>query len=71
MLITEIEKQLEEAIKYWSNKDEKKVDFLKCLLEISKTNKINGHKNVYALLESVGKESNGQGFAEIKLVIKY
>lgn len=70
MLITEIEKQLEEAIKYWSNKDEKKVDFFKCLVEISKTNKINGHKHVYALLEGFGKESDGHEYAEIKLLIK-
>lgn len=70
MLITEIEKQLEEAIKYWSNKDGKKVDFLKCLLEISKTNKINEHKHVYALLEGFGEQAGGQEYAEIKLLIK-
>lgn len=70
MPITEMEKILEEAIKYWSNKDESKVDFLKCLLEINKTNSINGHKYVYAIIESFGEDECKNEFAELKLYIK-
>lgn len=70
MSITEIEKILEEAIEYWSNKDKSKVDFLKCLLEISKTNSINGHNHVYATIESFGTDEGKNEFAELKLYIK-
>ena len=71
MPITEIEKMLEEAIKHYKNKDKCKTDFLKCLLEISKNNNINGHKYVYAILESYGRDEAGYDFAEVKLYIKY
>lgn len=70
MPITEMEKILEEAIEYWSNKDKHKTDFLKCLLEISKTNNINGHKHVYAIVESFGEDEYKNEFAELKLYIK-
>ena len=70
MSITEMEKILEEAIEYWSDKNKQKTDFLKCLLEISKTNSINGHKHVYAILESYGRDEAGYEFAELKLYIK-
>lgn len=70
MPITEMEKILEEAIEYWNNKDKHKTDFLKCLLEISKTNSINEHKHVYAIIESFGVDECKNEFAELKLYIK-
>ena len=70
MPVTEIEKMLKEAIEYWKNKDEHKTDFLECLLEISKNNNINGHKYVYAYLESFGRDETKTEFAEVKLFIK-
>ena len=70
MPITEIEKMLEEAIEKYKNKDECKVDYLKCLLEISKTNNINGHKHVYAIVESFGTDEYKNEFAELKFYVK-
>ena len=70
MSITEMEKILEEAIEYWSDKNKQKTDFLKCLLEISKTNSINGHKHVYAIIESFGVDEYKNEFAELKFYIK-
>ena len=70
MPITAMEKMLEEAIECWSNKDKSKVDFLKCLLEISKTNSIKGYKHVYAIIESFGVDECKNEFAELKLYIK-
>lgn len=70
MPITEIEKMLEEAINYWKSKDKHKTDFLECLLEISKNNSINGHKYVYAIIESFGIDEHKNEFAELKLYIK-
>ena len=70
MDITEIEKKLEEVIKYWSDKDEHKTDFLKCLLEISKNNNINGHKYVYAYVEEFGKDEASNYYATVKLYLK-
>ena len=70
MPITEIEKMLEEAIEHYKNKDKCKTDFLKCLLEISKTNSINRHKHVYAIIESFGVDECKNEFAEVKLYIK-
>lgn len=69
--IAELEKLMEEAIEYWKDKDKYKADFLQCLLEISKNNNINGHKYVYAILESYGRDEAGYDFAEVKLYIKY
>ena len=70
MSIIEMEKILEEAIEYWSDKNKQKTDFLKCLLEISKTNSINGHKHVYAIIESFGVDEYKNEFAELKFYIK-
>ena len=70
MSIIEMEKILEEAIEYWSDKNKQKTDFLKCLLEISKTNSINGHKHVYAIVESFGVDEYKNEFAELKFYIK-
>ena len=70
MTIAEIEKMLEEAIKYWNDKDERKTDLLKCLLEISKNNNINGHKHVYAYLEDFGRDEYLNEYATIKLILK-
>ena len=70
MPITEMEKMLEEAIGYWSDKDKQKTDFLKCLFEISKTNSIKEYKHVYAIIESFGVDECKNEFAELKLYIK-
>lgn len=70
MPITEIEKMLEEAIEHYKNKDKCKTDFLKCLLEISKTNNINGHKYVYAILESLEEDKYCNPCATVKIYLK-
>lgn len=66
--ITEI---LEEAIfNSKKHKEEDITDFLECLLEIHKNNKINNHKHVYAYLENLGLDENKQHFATIKLFFR-
>lgn len=70
MSITEIEKMLEEIIKYWKNKNEHKTDFFNCLLEISRTNNINGHKHAYACLESLEKDENYNISAVVRIYLK-
>ena len=70
MPITEIEKMLEEAIEHYKNKDKCKTDFLKCLLEISKTNNINGHKYVYAILGSLEEDEYHNSCATVKIYLK-
>lgn len=70
MSITEIEKMLEEAIEHYKNKDKYKADFLKCLFEISKTNNINGHKHVYAILESLEEDEYYNPCATVKIYLK-
>ena len=70
MPITEIEKILEEAIEKYKNKDECKVDYLKCLLEISKTNNINGHKHVYAILENLEEDVYHNPCATVRVYLK-
>lgn len=70
MTIAEIEKMLEEAIEYWNNKDKHRVDFLKCLLEISRNNNINGHKYVYAYIESFEEDELRQPFAVVRICLK-
>ena len=70
MPITEIEKMLEEAIEHYKNKNKCKTDFLKCLLEISKTNNINGHKYVYAILESLEEDKYCNPCATVKIYLK-
>ena len=69
MPITEIEKMLEEAIEHYKNKDKCKTDFLKCLLEISKTNNINGHKHVYAILESLEEDEYHNSCAVVRIYL--
>ena len=71
MPVTEMEKILEEAIEYYKNKDECKTDFLKCLLEISKTNNINGHKHVYAILESLEEDGYHNPCAVVRIYLKH
>lgn len=70
MPITEIEKILEEAIKKYKNKDECKVDYLKCLLEISKTNNINGHKHAYAIFEDLEEDQYHNPCAVVRIYLK-
>ena len=70
MPITEIEKILEEAIEKYKNKDKYKVDFLKCLLEISETNNINGHKHAYAVFESLEEDEYYNPCAVIRIYLK-
>ena len=70
MTVTKMEEMLEEAIEYWKNKDKHKVDFLKCLLEISRNNNINGHKYVYAHLEDFGRDEGWNYYATVKLYLK-
>lgn len=70
MPIIEIEKMLEEAIEKYKNKDERKVDYLKCLLEISKTNNINEHKHTYAILESLEEDAYHNPCAVIRIYLK-
>ena len=69
MPITEIEKMLEEVIEHYKNKDECKTDFLKCLLEISKTNNINGHKYVYAIVESLEEDKYYNPCAVVRIYL--
>lgn len=65
----DIIKNMEEKIKYWKEqKDEHKVDYLECLLEIYKNGIINNHKHVYANLESMG-EIHGEPYAEVRITI--
>lgn len=69
MPVTEIEKMLEEAIEHYKNKDECKTDFLKCLLEISKTNIINEHKHVYAIVENLEEDKYYNLCAVVKIYL--
>ena len=69
MPVTEIEKMLEEAIEHYKNKDECKIDFLECLLEISKTNNINKHKHVYAILESLEEDEYHNPCAVVRIYL--
>lgn len=70
MPITEIEKILEEAIEKYKNKDKCKVDYLKCLLEISKTNNINGYKHAYAVFESLEEDKYHNPCAVVRIYFK-